>query len=319
MRRLDAPVRFALTGTPMENRLIELWSLLSVVAPGLYPSPTRFTETVATAVEKEGDAQALARFRRRIRPFLLRRTKDLVAAELPAKQEQVLEVPLGGRHRRIYQTRLQRERQHVLGLLEDFDRQRMAIFRSLTTLRQLALDPALVDPEHDRVGSAKLEVLVDHLHELAAEGHRALVFSQFTGYLARVRARLEREGLATVYLDGRSRNRTHSSSSGARRRPRLPDQPQGRRRRAHPHRSRLRLRPRPLVEPRRRGPGRRPRPPDRPDPAGHGLPARGLRHDQEKVMELKARKAALFGQVLDGAELAGGGIDADDVRAILDD
>ena len=92
VRRLDVPFRLALTGTPMENRLMELWSLLSIVAPGLYPWPQRFTEAVATPVERLGDREVLARFRRRIRPFLLRRTKELVAADLPAKQEQVLEV-----------------------------------------------------------------------------------------------------------------------------------------------------------------------------------------------------------------------------------
>ena len=119
VRRLDVPFRLALTGTPMENRLMELWSLLSIVAPGLYPWPQRFTETVALPVEREGDREVLARFRRRIKPFVLRRTKDLVAADLPAKQEQVLEVALTPRHRTVYETHLQRERQTVLGLVEE--------------------------------------------------------------------------------------------------------------------------------------------------------------------------------------------------------
>ena len=152
VRRLDVPFRLALTGTPMENRLMELWSLLSIVAPGLYPYPQRFLELVANPVERVGDTAALDRFRRRIRPFLLRRTKDLVAADLPAKQEQVLDVRLTPRHRRVYDTHLQRERQTVLGLVEDFDKHRIAIFRSLTRLRQLALDPGLVDAEYDAVG-----------------------------------------------------------------------------------------------------------------------------------------------------------------------
>jgi len=177
------------------------------VAPGLYPYPQRFLELVAHPVERVGDSAALDRFRRRIRPFLLRRTKDLVAADLPAKQEQVLDVRLTPRHRTVYDTHLQRERQTVLGLVEDFDKHRIAIFRSLTRLRQLALDPALVDDDYDAVGSSKLDVLVDHLTELAAEGHRALVFSQFTSFLARVRDRLTHEGIASSYLDGRTRDR----------------------------------------------------------------------------------------------------------------
>ncbi|HWJ08394.1 MAG TPA: C-terminal helicase domain-containing protein, partial [Nocardioides sp.] len=110
-------------------------------------------------------------------------------------------------HRKIYDTHLARERQRILGLVEEFDRNRVAIFSALTTLRQLALDPALVDPEHDRVGSAKLDVLVDHLLEITAEGHRALVFSQFTSFLRRVRSRLEDAGIATTYLDGATRDR----------------------------------------------------------------------------------------------------------------
>jgi SNF2 family DNA or RNA helicase len=182
VRRVDVPFRLALTGTPMENRLMELWSLLSVVAPGLYPWPQRFAETVANPVERLGDAGVLERFRRRIHPFLLRRTKELVARDLPAKQEQVLEVSLTPRHRAIYETHLQRE-------------------------RQLSLDAALVDEEYDKVSSAKVDVLVDHLLELAAEGHRALVFSQFTSFLARVRQRLDREGIGSTYLDGRTRRR----------------------------------------------------------------------------------------------------------------
>ncbi|MGH3370136.1 MAG: DEAD/DEAH box helicase, partial [Nocardioidaceae bacterium] len=207
VRRLDVPFRLALTGTPMENRLMELWSLLSIVAPGLYPWPQRFVEQVSNPVERLGDQQALDRFKRRIRPFLLRRTKELVAADLPPKQEQILEVRLGPKHRKVYETHLQRERQTVLGLVGDFDKHRIAIFGSLTRMRQLSLDPGLVDPEYDAIGSAKIDVLVDHLLELAAEGHRALVFSQFTSFLSRVRARLDREGIGSVYLDGRTRRR----------------------------------------------------------------------------------------------------------------
>lgn len=208
VRRLDVPFRLALTGTPFENRLMELWSLLSVVAPGLYASPARFKQLVARPVEQLGDAQTLARFQRRIRPFLLRRTKEQVADDLPPKQEHVVPVELTPRHRTIYDTHLQRERQTVLGLIDDgFDRNRVAIFSALTRLRQLSLDPGLVDDQHDGVGSAKLDLLVDHLREITAEGHQSLVFSQFTSYLGRVRDRLEAAGLSVAYLDGRTRRR----------------------------------------------------------------------------------------------------------------
>jgi SNF2 family DNA or RNA helicase len=138
---------------------------------------------------------------------LLRRTKELVAGDLPPKQEQVLEVQLTPKHRRVYDTHLQRERQNVLGLVDEFDKHRIAIFRSLTKLRQLSLDASLIDEAYDDIGSAKLDTLVDHLHEVLAEGHRALVFSQFTSFLTRVRRRLDSEGITSTYLDGRTRKR----------------------------------------------------------------------------------------------------------------
>lgn len=207
VRGVDAPFRLVVTGTPFENRLMELWTMLSIATPGLYPWPQRFRDQVVRPVEKEGDQAALHRFRQRIRPFLLRRTKELVAADLPPKQEQVLEITLEPRHRTIYDAHLAKERQRILGLVDDFDRNRVRIFSALTRLRQLALDPALVDAEHESVGSAKLDVLARDLAEVTAEGHQALVFSQFTSFLERVRDRLDEEGITTTYLDGATRDR----------------------------------------------------------------------------------------------------------------
>ncbi|HET7761051.1 MAG TPA: DEAD/DEAH box helicase [Phycicoccus sp.] len=208
VRRLTARAKFAITGTPLENSLMDLWSLLSIVAPGLYPRPVTFREQWANPIERDGDRERLDALRRRIRPLMLRRTKESVATELPPKQEQVLTVDLNPRHRAVYDRHLQRERQRLLGLIDDLDGNRMAILRALTALRQLALDPSLVDEEYVGLGpSAKVDVLVEQLGELAEEGHRALVFSQFTGFLAIVRARLAAEGIAHEYLDGRTRDR----------------------------------------------------------------------------------------------------------------
>jgi superfamily II DNA or RNA helicase len=207
-RRLPAPFKLAITGTPMENNLMELWSLLSITAPGLFPNPARFREMYARPIEKHGDAELLARLRRRIRPLVKRRTKEQVAADLPAKQEQLLEVELDPRHRRIYQRHLQRERQKVLGLIHDVDRNRFTILRSLTLLRQLSLHPALVEPEHRHLSSSKIDAVVDQLTDVVSGGHRALVFSQFTGFLAHVRERLDAADLEYSYLDGTTRNRS---------------------------------------------------------------------------------------------------------------
>jgi len=207
VRRLDAPVKLAITGTPMENNLTELWALLSITAPGLFPDPKSFTDQYARPIEQGGDSERLARLRRRIRPLVKRRTKERVAADLPAKQEQTLVVTLHARHRKLYDTHLQRERQRILGLLDDFDHNRFTVLTAITRLRQLSLHPGLVDGKHLSIPSAKLEALTEQLSDVIDGGHRALVFSQFTGFLRLVRERLDRDGVGYCYLDGKTRRR----------------------------------------------------------------------------------------------------------------
>ena len=206
-RRLPAPVKLAVTGTPLENSLLDLWALFSLVAPGLFPDREHFDEHYRRPIEAGGAPERLATLHRRIRPLMLRRTKEQVAADLPPKVEQVVEVALAPQHRRLYDRHLQRERQRVLGLLDDVQRNRFAILRSLTLLRQLSLDPALVAPDLPAVAAAKVDVLAGMLEEVAREGHRALVFSSFTGFLSRVRSRLDADGVGYCYLDGRTRDR----------------------------------------------------------------------------------------------------------------
>jgi superfamily II DNA or RNA helicase len=207
-RKLPAPFKLAITGTPLENNLMEFWALTSIVAPGLFASPKRFAEYYQKPVEKNGDKGQLDKLRRRVRPLMMRRTKEQVIHDLPPKQEQILEVVLNPRHQKVYQTHLQRERQKILGLIDDVNKNRFTIFQSLTLLRQLSLDPSLVDPSLSGVRSSKLDVLFEQLEDLVAEGHRALIFSQFTGFLGKVRERLVAEGIEFCYLDGSTRNRT---------------------------------------------------------------------------------------------------------------
>ncbi|WP_024795369.1 DEAD/DEAH box helicase [Tomitella biformata] len=206
-RLFRTPFKLAITGTPMENNLMELWALLSLVAPGLFPSPKRFTEYYRVPIEKGGDSELLAQLRQRIRPLVLRRTKEQVVSDLPEKWEQVLEVDLHPRHRELYDTQLKREQQKILGLIDDMDKNRFTILRSLTILRQLCLDASLVDQEHEGMPSAKIDALVEHLHDVVEGDHRALVFSQFTSFLGRVRERLDEEGIEHCYLDGSTRDR----------------------------------------------------------------------------------------------------------------
>ncbi|WP_052720096.1 DEAD/DEAH box helicase [Actinoplanes rectilineatus] len=207
-RRLPAAFKLAITGTPMENNLSELWALLSITAPGLLPRHDRFADYYRRPIERGQDQERLAQLRRRIRPLMLRRRKTEVAADLPAKQEQTIELELNPRHRRIYQTYLQRERQKVLGLLGDMQKNRFEIFRSLTLLRQASLDAGLVDPEHRGVASTKLDALVERVTDIVAEGHRILVFSQFTRFLGAARDRLADAGIDCSYLDGKTRDRS---------------------------------------------------------------------------------------------------------------
>ncbi len=207
VRTLPVPVRFAITGTPMENNLMELWALLSIVAPGLFPKPTAFAEHYRRPIESGSAPERLDTLRRRIRPVMMRRTKQLVAADLPPKQEQLVPVELSGRHRRHYDRTLARQRQRVLGLLEDPNRNRIAILRALTVLRQASLHPALVDSDYADPTCAKLETLMERLEPVVAEGHQVLVFSQFTRFLAMARARMTDAGISYSYLDGRTRKR----------------------------------------------------------------------------------------------------------------
>jgi superfamily II DNA or RNA helicase len=204
---LDVPFKLAITGTPLENSLTDLWSLLHVVAPGLLGSSVRFADDYVKPIATGEAPDLLQKLRKRIRPLMMRRTKEQVASDLPAKQEQVLRVDLDPAHRDLYDAFLQRERQKLLGLMDDLDRNRFIVFRSLTLLRLLSLDASLVDEAYADIPSAKLDQLLDELEDVVAEGHRALIFSQFTTFLHKVAARLEQRGVAFEYLDGSTRRR----------------------------------------------------------------------------------------------------------------
>ncbi len=207
VRRLPAPFRLAITGTPLENNLAELWSMFSITAPGLFGGPKQFKDDYQRPIEREGDEELLQQLRRRIRPLMMRRSKQDVAAELPSRQEQVLELDLLPKHRRVYQTHLQRERQKILGLLDDLDNNRFEVFRSLTLLRQLSLDAGLHDQKYADIPSTKLNALEELITEITSEDHRVLIFSQFTRFLSRVADLLQGAGIEHAYLDGRTKNR----------------------------------------------------------------------------------------------------------------
>jgi superfamily II DNA or RNA helicase len=317
-RRLPAAFKLAITGTPMENNLMELWSLLSITAPGLFPDPVRFQQYYARRIERVGDPGLLAQLRRRVRPLVRRRTKEQVAADLPAKQEQILEVELHPRHRKVYQTHLQRERQRVLGMVDDMNKNRFTIFRSLTMLRQLSLHPALLDEKYRDLPSAKVEALLEQLRDVVEGGHRALVFSQFTSFLEIVRAQLDAADIPYSYLDGSTRNRgkvVGDFKAGAA--------------------------PVFLISLKAGGfglnlteadycflldpwwnPATEAQAVDRTHRIGQSrnvMVYRLIAKDtiEEKVVALKEKKAALFASVMDDGELFGSALDADDIRMLF--
>lgn len=207
---IGAPVTYAITGTPMENNLGELWAMFALTAPGLLGSSRMFGEAYRKPIERGTDptvsAALMRQLQRRIAPFLLRRGKSQVARELPPKQEQILAVDLASAHRRLYDRQLQRERQRVLHLADDFDNHRVEVLSALTRLRQMAIDVSLAD-EDAVAPSSKLDVLLPLLAEAAVEGHRVLVFSQFTRFLKMIAARLRDFGIDHAYLDGSTTNR----------------------------------------------------------------------------------------------------------------
>jgi superfamily II DNA or RNA helicase len=202
---LRAEQRLALTGTPVENRLDDLASIFEFLNPGLLGRASILRELAGTADDLE-EARVLGKL---LRPFLLRRTKDEVLTELPAKTEQHLSCRLAGKERTQYDELRRHYRQALLPRIEreGVGRSAIILLEALLRLRQAALHPGLLDPARVDESSAKLDALVDQLHEVIASGHRALVFSQFTSMLAIVQRRLDREGIAFEYLDGQTADR----------------------------------------------------------------------------------------------------------------
>jgi superfamily II DNA or RNA helicase len=203
-RELDAEFRLALTGTPMENHLGELWSLFRIAFPGLLGSWESFRRRFALPIERDKDAGRRKALAAALRPFLLRRTKDEVARELPPRTEIQLPVVLSPEERRLYEE----ARLAAVARLAGQDQlapeqRRFQVLAAITRLRLLACHPKLHDPEA-AAASSKLERFLSLVSDLREGGHRALVFSQFTSHLALVREALAASGARHLYLDGKT-------------------------------------------------------------------------------------------------------------------
>jgi len=200
---LNADFRLALSGTPVENRLAELWSIMRFANPGLLGSITRFNERFAIPIERDKDRDAQHTLRRLIAPFLLRRTKTQVLQELPPRTELLIKIAPGKEEASHYEA-LRREAiaEADMALANNRGGQaRMNILAQLTRLRRAACDPRIVTPAFPAVGS-KVQTFTSLAIELVANGHKALVFSQFVDFLTLLRQALDTAGIAYQYLDG---------------------------------------------------------------------------------------------------------------------
>ena len=202
VKKIQADTRFALTGTPVENRLSELWSIFDYLMPGFLYSYSRFREELEVQIVQHESEEASERLRKMIRPFVLRRLKKDVLRDLPEKLEENMYTRLEGEQQKLYDAHVKR-----MKLLldkqseEEFNTSKIVILSELTKLRQICCDPALLFEEY-KGESAKLEMCVDLIRNAVENGHKILVFSQFTTMLSRLADRLENEETAYYMLTG---------------------------------------------------------------------------------------------------------------------
>jgi SNF2 family DNA or RNA helicase len=213
VRQLEARQRLCLTGTPLENHLGELWSLFHFLMPGWLGDSQHFLRNYRNPIEKHGDGTRLAHLNARIKPFLLRRSKEAVATELPAKSEITQWVELSDRQRDLYETvrlAMDSKVREEIGR-KGLARSQIVILEALLKLRQVCCDTRLIEESGTRSprgsSSGKLDSLMEMLEELIAEGRKVLLFSQFTSMLALIEDELHKRAIDYVQITGDTRDR----------------------------------------------------------------------------------------------------------------
>ena len=205
-RRLKADHRLALTGTPIENRLLDLWSILAFAMPGVLGNRAQFQRSFGSAE----DPLSRRRLAARVRPFLLRRTKSQVAQDLPDRVEEDLSCEMEGVQKRLYDAEFKKARALLLKVQTktDLDQFRFHFLTSLLRLRQICCHPALVDDTQRKAESAKTDALFDLLEPLIEEGQKVLIFSQFVSMLDLLREEITARGWTTFYIAGHTDDRS---------------------------------------------------------------------------------------------------------------
>jgi len=207
-RLLHADHRLVMTGTPVENNTFELWSQFAFLNPGLLGNMDYFKSAFANPIEARGDEDAAKTLRKLVFPFILRRTKDQVAPELPPRTERIVYTDMDAAQKKLYAQTREKYRAELLGLIETdgINDVRFKILEGLLRLRQIAIHPALVEKNY-KGDAPKFEILLETLETLQAEGHKALVFSQFVETLKLLKSELDTRKIKYVYLDGKTPNR----------------------------------------------------------------------------------------------------------------
>ncbi|MGA8769577.1 MAG: DEAD/DEAH box helicase, partial [Rhodomicrobium sp.] len=200
-QKIEAKFRVALSGTPIENYLDELWSLFNTINPGLLGSRESFQRRFAGPIERDRKPAARDALRALIRPFILRRTKSAVLSELPPRTELTIRVQMPEDERAFYEAMRRQAMENIAALDGPAGQRKIHILAEIGKLRRLCCHPALIDPKTS-LESAKLAAFLELADELLRNRHKALVFSQFLGHLEKVREALDARGVRYQYLDG---------------------------------------------------------------------------------------------------------------------
>jgi SNF2 family DNA or RNA helicase len=207
VKEIKAKGYFALTGTPIENSLTELWSIFDFIMPGYMLSHAKFTKRYETPIVKNNDKTALMELNRHIKPFILRRLKKDVIKELPPKIEHKLVVDMTEEQKKLYAAYLDKAKNDIDEEIREngFSKSKIKILSILTRLRQICCDPSVFIEEY--VGdNGKMEALDEILEDSLGQGHRILLFSQFTSVLKNIRTRFDKNNIKYMYLDGNTKS-----------------------------------------------------------------------------------------------------------------